>query len=357
MELYAALMQRFLRYDRLESVEMIGNGNINDTYRVNIRLGNERRSLLLQRLNHHVFHRPDQVMNNIKLVADYLSRQPYPYRVAAPIPALDGSLLQQDDAGNYWRVFPFFEHCYAPEGITDPAVAYEAARAYGAFARALRDFPADQLAETIPGFHNTDQRWTYFLEVLTQNPVGRAETTQAEIKTMYGVKPVFDQISRLKKSGALPLRVTHNDTKAGNVLINETTGKAVSVIDWDTVMPGVILSDFGDMVRTFTPSCYEDDPAETLQLQRAVLEALKTGFLTETVDFITKTEQDHLLLGGLWIIGEQALRFLTDYIAGDVYYKIKCPEHNLLRARNQLALFQALSKQITTETSSPNRSA
>jgi Ser/Thr protein kinase RdoA (MazF antagonist) len=346
MELYAALMQQFVHYDQLESVEMIGNGNINDTYQVNVLQDGERRSLLLQRLNHHVFRQPDEVMNNIRLVADYLSRQPYPYRVAAPVPALDGTLLQQDEAGNYWRVFPFFEHCYVPEGITDPAVAYEAARAYGAFARALRDFPADQLAETIPGFHNTDQRWTYFLEVLAQNPMGRVETTQAEIKAMYEAKPVFDQISELKKSGALPLRVTHNDTKAGNVLMDESTGKAVSVIDWDTVMPGVILSDFGDMVRTFTPSCYEDDPAETLELRSAVLEALQTGFLAETADFITETEQNHLLLGGLWIIGEQALRFLSDYIAGDVYYKIKHPEHNLLRARNQIALFQALSKQI-----------
>ena len=139
----------------------------------------------------------------------------------------------------------------------------------------------------------------------------------------------------------LPLRVTHNDTKAGNVLFSSHTHKAVAVIDLDTVMPGAILSDFGDMVRTFVPDKMEDDPTE-ITLNSAILEALTSGFLSETADFLTSAEKDHLLLGGAWITGEQALRFLTDWLAGDIYYKIQYPSHNLVRTRNQLAVFSGL---------------
>ena len=169
--------------------------------------------------------------------------------------------------------------------------------------------------------------------------------TEAEIESMFLAKPVFDQISQLKKSGDLPLRVAHNDTKAGNVLFDTQTHKAVSVIDLDTVMPGTLLSDFGDMVRTFVPNCTEDSTSIPAQ-RTEVLEALKRGFLTETEAFLTQIEKDNLMLGGAWIIGEQALRFLTDWLAGDVYYKIKSPKHNLVRAQNQQALFLTMNYDV-----------
>ena len=237
------------------------------------------------------------------------------------------------------------ENSYAPEGISDPNLAYEAARAYGAFARALRDFPAHTLAETIPGFHDTDRRWEVFLNILAQNPAQRAKATQLEIEAMFSAKPVFDTISHLKKSGSLPLRVAHNDTKAGNVLFDISTQKALAVIDLDTVMPGTLLSDFGDVVRTFVPDCNEDSVG-TPKLRIDVLEALTKGFLEETSSFLSKIERENLMLGAAWIVGEQALRFLTDWLAGDVYYKIKSPEHNLLRARNQLELFRTMSYEL-----------
>lgn len=324
----------------------VGQGNINDTYRVDVVLWGEQKVILLQRLNHLVFKDPAQVMDNTSRICAYLTAQPdYPLQVPSPIMAKDGSNLVRDDKGNFWRAFPYIGHSYTPEGLSTPEIAREAAKAYGAFARALRHFPADTLAETIPGFHNTDQRWAVFLEVIEKDPVGRVKGVQEEIKAMFEAKPLFDLISELKRSGALPLRVVHNDTKAGNVLFDEKTHLARAVIDLDTVMPGTILSDFGDMVRTFVPNISED-VREQPGMRREILEALKDGFLSQTGDFIADTEREHLLTGGAWIIGEQALRFLTDWIAGDVYYKIAYPEHNLVRARNQLQVFQAVQAML-----------
>ncbi|MEZ4942284.1 MAG: aminoglycoside phosphotransferase family protein [Saprospiraceae bacterium] len=336
------IVQRFFNPDDTPETDPVGAGNINDTFRVAFEQAGKTHSWLLQRLNHQVFTDPEAVMHNIRLVAAHLSRQPdFPLAVPAPLPGLDGRLLQRDAAGNYWRVFPFFENTYAPEQLPDAAVAFEAASAYGRFLGALRDCSAENIRETIPGFHDTDRRWEQFLATVREDPAGRVIGVSAEIKLLHDLKPVFDEVSSLKQSGALPLRVVHNDTKAGNVLLDTATGKAVAVIDWDTIMPGTVLSDFGDMVRSFTPDVVED-VAGPVHLRKEILDALTHGFLETTEDFLTDTERRHLLLGARWIIGEQALRFLTDYLAGDRYYKIRYPEHNLVRARNQLALFAEL---------------
>jgi Ser/Thr protein kinase RdoA (MazF antagonist) len=334
----------FLPFDRWLDAVPWGRGHINDTYRVQFEAGGEVCIYLLQRVNHEVFHEPEALMENIRKVAAHLSSGIYPYQVASPVAAPDGTLLKRDEAGNYWRMFPFFDHTYVPEGHVDAATAHAAARAYGTFIRALTDFPADDLTETIPGFHDTDRRWEVYLLVSQADPVGRASTVRPEIAAMLEAKPIFDRISHLKKSGDLPVRVTHNDTKAGNILFEVNTDRVVSVIDWDTVMPGTVLSDFGDMVRTFTPNGYEDAPEETLGLRRNIYQALTDGFLEETAGFLTPAEKDNLLLGGQWMAAEQALRFFTDYLAGDVYYKVDNPDHNLMRTRNQIRLLQLLSE-------------
>jgi Ser/Thr protein kinase RdoA (MazF antagonist) len=337
------IARRFFQFDRWLGASPIGSGNINDTYRIDFEKDGLRHAFLFQRLNHLVFAEPEAVMRNIRLVCEHLAAQDFPYQIAAPVAAFDGSFLQKDKNGNYWRAFPFFENTFAPENLPDAEIAYEGARAYGAFARSLRDFPAEKLSETIPGFHDTDLRWEVFLKILEENPAGRAAQTQPEIEAIFSAKPIFEKISRLKKNGDLLLRVTHNDTKAGNILFDSKSRKALAVIDLDTAMPGTILSDFGDMVRTFAPDCREDEPA-AVALRREVLDALQHGFLEETGDFLTETEKENLLLGALWITGEQALRFLTDWLAGDVYYKIRFLEHNLVRTRNQLALLEELRK-------------
>lgn len=333
----------FFRFDHPPRLTPVGNGNINDTYRIDFDQNGRRQTFLLQRLNHLVFQAPERVAANIRRVADHLAGRPdYPYRIPAPVPGLDGRDLQRDDAGNYWRVFPFFDHTFVPETAATPAVAFEAARAYGIFLRALGDLPADALAETIPGFHDTARRWAVFEKNLADDPAGRAAAVLPEIEKIRAAKPVFDAVERLKTGSDLPLRITHNDTKAGNVLLSVETHQAVAVIDWDTVMPGTALSDFGDMVRTFAPDCHEDGPGP-VALRTDVLQALCKGFAAATAGFLAKTELENLPLGARWIIGEQALRFLTDYLAGDVYYKTRFPEHNLLRARNQLNLLEKVS--------------
>ncbi|MCC7467220.1 MAG: aminoglycoside phosphotransferase family protein [Saprospiraceae bacterium] len=339
------IISAFFDFESADKPTPIGKGNINDTYRVDFTHGSIHRTLIIQRLNHQVFKQPVVVMENTLKVCDFLRNQEYPLEVPAPLKAKNGAYLVQDQQGNYWRAFPYVSNSYTPEGPPTTGVAREAARAYGAFARALRHFPAETLTETIPGFHDTDKRWQYFMEMAKEDPAGRVKGVAPEIEALFEAKPLFDFISQLKTSGSLPLRVAHNDTKAGNVLFHSETHKALAVIDLDTVMPGTLLSDFGDMVRTFAPSLPEDAKDQP-RIRTDILKALEEGFLSQTADFITETEKKHLLTGGAWIIGEQALRFLTDWIAGDVYYKIGYPDHNLVRARNQLSLLRDMKYEI-----------
>lgn len=335
------IARQFFRFSRWIGATPLGNGNINDTYRIEFQEDEQVFVFVLQRLNHLVFQRPWAVAENINRVTSFLKQSEFPLACPAPLPTLQGKFLYESADGNFWRVFPYLPDTVTPDGAGNPKVAYQAAKAYGAFARALRNFPAASLEETIAGFHDTDRRWEAFLQVLQSDPAGRVGGSAPEIEAMYQAKPLFDRISALKKSGELPLRVTHNDTKAGNILFDAAMQQAVAVIDLDTVMPGVILSDFGDMVRTFVPDKTEDDPG-SLFLRMDMLEALEAGFLSETESMLNRAEKQNLLASGAWITGEQALRFLTDWLAGDIYYKVRFPEHNLVRARNQLDLFQKL---------------
>lgn len=345
------IARQFFRIEQWLGAQPLGNGNINDTYRIDFQEDSALRTAVLQRLNHRVFRQPEAVMRNWQAVAEHLLRaDDFPLQIPVPQPTLDGQLLHFDAVGageepNCWRAFPFFENTFAPETAATPDVAREAARAYGIFLRALGDFPAEALAETIPGFHDTDRRWAVFQEILAKDPAGRLAGTAAEVTEMEAALPIFQEISRLKTSGALPLRATHNDTKAGNVLLDSRAGRAVAVIDWDTIMPGTALSDFGDMMRSFAPDRPESAPdVADLSLRLDVVEAMCRSFLAETRHFLTPIERANLFLGGQWLIGEQALRFLTDYLAGDVYYKVAHPTHNLARARNQLALLRRVTE-------------
>jgi hypothetical protein len=339
------LLCQFLPEAHSIHLQPLGSGNINDTYLAEARIGaptSPVRQFVLQRLNHHIFRDPQGVMANWVSVAQHLTAQPdYPYAVPHPMPTIHGTWLHQDETGSYWRMFPFFADTEAPEGGADVLLAQEAARAYGTFAKALRHFPVETLTESLPGFHDTERRWAAFGQALEADTAGRVASVQNEIERLRATRVVTDRIAAWKASGALPLRVTHNDTKAGNVLMHRQTRRAIAVIDLDTVMPGTLLSDFGDMVRTFVPTAAEDADSP-LPLRTDIYHALETAYLEETAEFITPLERDHLRTGGLWMCAEQALRFLTDYISGDVYYKIRFPEHNLRRARNQLHLFEAL---------------
>ncbi len=354
------IARQFFKIERWHGATPLGAGNINDTYRIDFQAIGQRQSAVLQRLNHEVFRDPQAVMDNAEVVAQHLTKTNFPLKIPAPLPTLDGQMLHVAREGlrpethspqvsdlptkTYWRAFPFFENTYAPETAATPEIAHEAAKAYGQFLRHLANCQSP-IAEVIPGFHDSDKRWISFLEILEKDPADRRKLAEKEIAQLLELESIFLKISHLKTSGQLPERLTHNDTKAGNILLDCATNRAVAVIDWDTVMPGTVLSDYGDMVRTFAPDRPETaDPArEKIALRTDILAALTEGFLAETAAFLTPAERENLPLGGQWLVAEQALRFLADYLAGDPYFKIEYPEQNLVRARNQLAVSQLLA--------------
>jgi Ser/Thr protein kinase RdoA (MazF antagonist) len=338
-----SIIRQFFDFQELIGFAPYGTGHINDTYRVTIRIGESVKNYLLQRLNHNVFRQPEAVMQNIRLVAEHLSRQDYPLENLAPVPTLDGRFLHRDEAGNYWRIFPFFEETITFDKVETPEQAYEAAHAFGSFARALDSMDATKLQPTIPGFHKGEKRLAYFLDVLKRAIPERLTTAQAEVEEVLQHQLIFKKIASLK----LPLRVIHHDTKINNVLFDAATLKAVCVIDLDTVMPGIVLSDFGDMMRTSTSPADEDEAdLSKVEMRKPFYEALLAGFLSEMGDLLTPVERDNLAEGGRWLTLMQVVRFLADYLEGDVYYKTHYPEHNLVRSRNQLALFRSMTERI-----------
>jgi aminoglycoside phosphotransferase (APT) family kinase protein len=333
------ILIQFVPGARLDTWQQLGKGMIHHTYLAH----SGAQSWVLQRLNTHVFHSPEQVMDSILRVQAHLKKSSYPYRPVEPLWTKARKTLCKTADGQVWRAFPYLQDTYTPEGSPDAGEAYEAAKAYGNFLSALRNFPAATLPETIPGFHHTMQRWEYYIKVQEQADSSRRRLAERSIARMEEFLPIFEAVHRMKTAGLLPLRITHNDTKAGNVLLDTRTRKAVAVIDLDTVMPGIILSDFGDMARTFAPNHPEDNPEiDRLTLRIEVLAALREGFLHATADWLTPAEKSQLLTGAVWISAEQALRFLTDYLTGDVYYQVQYPEHNLVRTNNQLKIAEKL---------------
>ena len=336
------IVEQFIETASKCRIEPFGSGLINDTFRVELlELGG---SMLLQRLNHYVFHQPAAVMANIQLIADHLNRQGYQSVILQPILTRHGELLHVDIEGNHWRMFPFFENTTSIDRAIDPEQVYVAGRAYGEFAHALAGLDAKTagIVETIPGFHDSVNRLTFFEETLVSGIADRLTEAAEEVNTMKANQHLFYYISELP----LPNRITHNDTKINNVLFEKQTGTVCGVIDWDTIMPGTILSDFGDMVRTMAPT-YDENHTNIAEIDLIIpyFEALCQGFLPVVQDFLTSIELKNMVKGAQWIVLEQALRFLTDYLKGDLYYKTTYPQQNLFRTRNQLALYKALKRE------------
>ncbi len=337
------VIHQFFDFQKLVSALPFGTGHINDTFRVQIEEAGSVKSYLLQRINHNVFRQPEAVMRNIHLVAEHLSRQEYPLEILAPLPALSGDFLYRDEVGNYWRVFPFFEKTTTFDKVETPEQAFEAARGFGVFARALDGMDASQLQPTIPGFHDGMQRLAYFKEVLKKAIPERLAEAKAEVAEVLQNQLIFKKIASL----GLPQRAIHHDTKINNLLFDVQTLKAICVIDLDTVMPGIILSDFGDMMRTFTSAADEDETdVSKVEMRMPFFQALSEGFLSEMGSLLAPAEKDNLTEGGRWLTLMQAVRFLADYLEGDIYYKTKYPSHNLVRTRNQLKLFRSMTEHL-----------
>lgn len=335
------------------SLRPLGEGLINTTFCAETPDG---KAYVLQRVNTKVFPDPDAVMRNTLRVTDWMRRRlreegvDPTRRVPEFLPTAEGAYLHRvsmpEGGISVWRCSRLIAGARAFTTLSDPQLLYEAGRGYGEFQRLLDGFPAYELTEVLPGFHNTRKRFSAFLDAVERDPACRAKDAAREIAFLREREAFAGEVVALLENGALPLRVTHNDTKLSNVLLDDETGEAICVIDLDTVMPGTVLYDFGDAIRTGAASAAEDEPVtERMQFLPAYCEAFRKGFLEGCGEILLPAEREKLMLGARMIIFEQAVRFLTDHLEGDVYYHTAYPGHNLVRARTQIRLFSQIPEE------------
>jgi len=350
----ATVLNLFEIEGRFTSATAYGSGHINDTFLVHCETTSSLpRRYVAQRINDRIFKTIPELMENVQRVTDHLARKATPTDDGSPtrqltlIPTCSGASYARDESGAWWRVYDFIEGAHTVDRVTSLDQAREAARAFGNFQAQLSDLPGPRLHETIPNFHNTRSRFDAFRSALTADALGRASTARPEIDYALSLEADCDRLLDLLARGEVSERITHNDTKINNVMLDDVTGRAVAVIDFDTLMPGLPLYDFGDMVRTATSSTLEDDPEPAnMRFEVPLFEALVEGYLGSAVGpVLNAIELTHLGFAGKLITYETALRFLTDYLQGDVYFKTQYAEHNLVRTRTQLALVRSITAQ------------
>lgn len=332
------------------AIEPYGSGHIHDTFRV-INAKPAAPDYVLQRINHHVFTNVPALTENIEKVTVHLRK-----KVAAEgadpdkevltlIHSQRGQGYYKDETGNFWRMYLFLPDTRSYDVVETAQQAYEGGKAYGRFLALLADLDVTGLHETISGFHDVEDRLRLFREAVQRNPKGRLKEVAAEVTFVQKRTDGMSIFCSMGRKGVLPLRTTHNDTKFNNVLLN-SHDQAQCVIDLDTVMPGYVAYDFGDAVRTIINKAAEDEKdLEKITLDIDLFEGFTRGFLKETRSFLSHTEVESLLHGVLVLPFLMGLRFLTDYIDGDHYYKIQFPAHNLRRARAQFRLVEKLEEQ------------
>ncbi len=332
---------------RLVDVKPFGSGHINDTYRAVFVDGEEKRQYIFQRINTHVFRKPDLLMENITRVLAHSvgklrGRPDCDRRCIHLIPAKDGKMFYIHGE-ECWRSYRFIDDARTYNILETEEQAYHAARAFGEFQMLLEDLPGARLHETIPNFHNTPSRYADFERAAHENPAERAASCAQEIDFARKNCWVAPILLELLRKGQIPERITHNDTKLNNVLLDNKTGEGLCVIDLDTVMPGLSLYDFGDLVRTSVSPAAEDETDLAKVLVRTnFFRPLVKGYLDGAQGCLTRKEIELLPFSGILITYEIGLRFLTDYLNGDIYFRVKHEKHNLERCRNQFALVQRL---------------
>jgi len=323
------------------SCEPYGSGHINGTQLVVCESGTR---YILQHINTNVFREPEALMRNIELVTAHLrTKVSDPRGVLQLVPTHEG-LSYAVDGGAYWRVYELVEDsvCYQS---ADRALFYESAVAFGRFQNQLADFPATQLVETIPHFHDTPARYEAFYRAVENNTANRREQVSREIDFVREREPFSHTLTDLQAAGELPLRVTHNDTKINNVLFDAKTNNALCVIDLDTVMPGLSVNDFGDAVRFGASTAAEDErDLSKVHFDLDLYETYLKGYLSTCGESLTKTEIAMLRVGAKMMTLECGMRFLTDHLNGDVYFHVSRPEQNLDRARTQFRLVEEMEQ-------------
>jgi len=340
-----AIFGRFAKPGEVISVEPLPGGHINDSFRVSLRRGGHVTRLLLQRINGEVFPDPQAVMENITRVAAHLAASleaegisDLERRVLVPLPAADGRGYVMDAGGSCWRLYPFIEGIRTILSVTTPAEAEAGGRAFGEYQRRLADLPGPRLVETIVRFHDTPLRFAALERAVAEDSHDRVGSAGVEIDYALEQRGTAAVLLDAHRTGTVPERVVHNDAKISNVLLDQQTGEGLCVVDLDTVMPGLSLFDFGDMVRTMTSPAAEDagDPAGA-EVSLSLFRALAGGYLAEMGPLLTPGERALLVTSGRLITLEIGVRFLTDYLCGDNYFHTDHPEQNLHRCRVQFA--------------------
>ena len=348
----ASIFRHFDTRSDFITAQPYGTGHINDTYRISASQGGHRVFFTLQHVNTRVFKDGAGLMENVVRITTHAVARlraegatDASRRSLQVIPTLEGRPCHVDAAGMLWRMYIFIDGVRTFDKLTHPRQAFEAARAFGLFQRLLADLPGARLHESIPGFHHTRRRFEAFQLALKHDICGRAADVSREIDFASAREPICGVLLDQMASGAIPERVTHNDTKINNVLMDEKSDEGMCVIDLDTCMPGCALYDFGDMVRSATNTTAEDDPDLThVSCNRDVFETLVRGYLG-AADFLTPVERAHMVLSGRLMTLECGLRFLTDHLQGDTYFKIHRKAQNLDRCRTQFALAKSIEDQ------------
>lgn len=324
-------------------IEPMGRGHVNRTYHVDTDAGRE---YTLQRISRVAFHHPDQVVANIAAVTEYLSRTAGPEEeILRLVHTVDGGYYHVDAEGEYWRVYRYLGGGICLELPRTPADFYQCATAFGRFQEKLSGFPADTLYETIPNFHNTVERFQNFRRVIDADPLGLARTARREIDFALEREKRAGTLTVMRERGELPLRVTHNDTKLNNILLDDKTRRARCVLDLDTVMPGLSVLDFGDAVRFGASTAPEDErDLSRVTVDPTMFRTYTEGFLAACGRSLTGVELENLVRGA-WVISlELGTRFLADYLEGDVYFAAHRPGHNFDRAAAQFRLASEIEK-------------
>jgi Ser/Thr protein kinase RdoA (MazF antagonist) len=348
----AAIVSRFRTGGEFLDAAPHGAGHINDTYASRIRMpGGDLRRFIHQRINTRVFRRPDELMENIRRVTEHqaakarASGRDADRRCLTLVAADDGRPFHIDAAGNWWRTYLFIEGASTYDVAERAEHLEAAARAFARFQRQLADLPPPRLHETIPGFHDTPHRLAQFRDALAADAAGRADGCRMEIDFALARADDAAVLVDLAARGRLPERTTHNDTKLNNVMIDDRTGEGLCVIDLDTVMPGLALYDFGDLVRSGTNTGAEDErDLAKVDFDLGLFEAVVRGYLGEAREMLTPAEVDHLARAAELITYEIGLRFLADHLAGDVYFKTHRPGHNLDRCRTQFHMVAQMER-------------
>lgn len=340
------IVAQFIGVDADVVIKPLGKGHINDSYRV-VSGENE---YVLQRINHHIFKNVSQLQDNIHRVTAHIRSKleqqgvaEIDRRVLSLISTSEEALYHQDNEGNYWRLMVFIKDSKSYDEIS-PELAYRAGMAFGEFQKMLADLTGDPLFETIPNFHNMEARLETFREAVKSNKAGRLEEVAGLVKEIEDRAEEMCKAERLHREGKLPKRINHCDTKVNNILF-DNDDQVLCVVDLDTVMPGYVLSDFGDFIRTGANTGAEDDKdLNNVGVDVAIFEAYAKGYLKNAASFLSDVEIENLAFGAKLLTYMQTVRFFSDYIDGDTYYKIAYPEHNLVRTQAQFKLLQSLEE-------------